>query len=174
MRKLLAGDVGATKTILGIYALEKGPREPLVEAFFSSNQYPSLAALAGTFLTEAKLDVEDACFGVAGPVIKGRATISNLSWLIDQTKLKKELRLKSVTLINDVEATAQGVPLLNTTELHCLNRGEVIQGGTRAVIAPGTGLGEAFLVWDGARYCAHASEGGHVDLPPLIPLRKIS
>jgi len=170
MRKLLAGDVGATKTILGIYTAEKGPREPLAEATFASSQHPSLAALAGAFLSQAKLDVEDACFGVAGPVIKGQATISNLSWRIDQAKLKKELRLKSVTLINDVEATAQGVPLLDTTERHCLNKGEEIERGTRAVIAPGTGLGEAFLVWDGARYRAHASEGGHADFAPANPL----
>jgi glucokinase len=166
MWKLLAGDVGATKTILGIYAAEQGPREPLAEATFASSQYPSLAALASAFLTEAKLAVENACFGVAGPVINGQATISNLSWRIDQVALKKELKLKSVTLINDVEATAQAVPLLNTAELHCLNKGEEIQGGTRAVIAPGTGLGEAFLFWDGVRFRAHASEGGHADFAP--------
>jgi glucokinase len=166
MKKLLAGDVGATKTILGIYATDKGPHEPLAEATFSSSQYPGLAALVGAFLTEAKLAVEDACFGVAGPVVNGRATVSNLSWRLDQARLKKELKLKSVILINDVEATALGVPLLKPAELHCLNKGEEIEGGTKAVIAPGTGLGEAFLCWDGARYQAHASEGGHVDFAP--------
>jgi glucokinase len=166
MRKLLAGDVGATKTILGIYSADKGPQEPLAEATFSSAEYPGLAALVGAFLTQAKLAVEDACFGVAGPVINGQATISNLSWRLDQARLKRELKLKSMILINDVEATAQAVPLLRPEELHCLNKGEEIQGGTKAVIAPGTGLGEAFLFWDGARYCAHASEGGHVDFAP--------
>ncbi len=166
MRKLLAGDVGATKTILGIYAAEQGPRKPLAEAVFSSSQYPSLAALAGAFLTQAKLAVEDACFGVAGPVINGRTTASNLSWHVDQAELKKELKLKAVTLINDVEAAAQGVPLLKPAELHRLNKGEEIQGGTKAVVAPGTGLGEAFLTWDGARFHAHASEGGQTDFAP--------
>jgi glucokinase len=170
MRKLLAGDVGATKTILGIYAADKGPQEPLAEATFSSSQYPSLAALAGAFLAEAKLAVEDACFGVAGPVVNGQATISNLPWRVDQAGLKKELGLKSVVLINDVEATALGVPLLKAPELHCLNKGEEIQGGTKAVIAPGTGLGEAFLIWDGARFHAHASEGGQVDFAPTNAL----
>jgi len=170
MRKLLAGDVGATKTILGIYAAEKGPRAPLAEAVFSSSQYPSLAALASAFLTQAKLAVEDACFGVAGPVVNGQTTISNLPWRVDQAELKEKLGLKSVILINDVEATAQGVPLLKTAELHCLNKGEEIQGGTKAVIAPGTGLGEAFLTWDGARYCAHASEGGQTDFAPTNAL----
>jgi glucokinase len=166
MKKLLAGDVGATKTILGIYAADKGPQEPLTEATFASAAYPGLAALAGAFLAEAKLAVEDACFGVAGPVINGQATISNLPWRVDQTELKEKLGLKSVLLINDVEATALGVPLLKTAELLCLNKGEEIEGGTKAVIAPGTGLGEAFLTWEGARYQAHASEGGQTDFAP--------
>ncbi len=170
MKKLLAGDVGATKTILGIYAADKGPQEPLAEATFSSSQYPSLAALASAFLTQAKQAVEDACFGVAGPVINGQATVSNLPWQVDQAGLKKELKLKSVILINDVVATALGVPLLKAAELHCLNKGAEIQGGTKAVIAPGTGLGEAFLFWDGARYQAHASEGGQTDFAPTNAL----
>jgi glucokinase len=163
MKKLLAGDVGATKTILGIYSADKGPRQPLAEATFSSSQYPSLSALAGAFLTQTKLAVEHACFGVAGPVVNGRATASNISWRLDQVVLKEELKLTSVLLINDVEATAQGVPLLKPADLHCLNKREEIEGGTKAVIAPGTGLGEAFLSWDGAGYRAHASEGGHAD-----------
>jgi glucokinase len=166
MRKLLAGDVGATKTILGIYTADKGPQEPLAQAAFASSQYPDLAALASAFLTQAKLDVDHACFGVAGPVVNGRATASNLSWRIDQAALKKELQLQSVVLINDVEASAEGVPLLKPKELHCLNKGEEIKGGAKAIIAPGTGLGEAFLTWDGARYRAHASEGGHADFAP--------
>ncbi len=166
MRKLLAGDVGATKTILGIYAADKGPREPLAEATFSSAAYPSLASLVSAFLSETKVDVADACFGVAGPVINGQTTSSNLPWGVDQAGLKKELKLKSVALINDVEATALGVPLLTPKELHCLNKGEEVKGGTKAVIAPGTGLGEAFLTWDGARYQAHASEGGQADFAP--------
>jgi len=170
MKRLLAGDVGATKTILGIYAADKGPRQPLAEATFFSSRYPSLAALAGAFLLEAKLAVADACFGVAGPVVNGQATISNLPWRVDQAELKKELGLKSVVLINDVEATALGVPLLNAPELHCLNKGEEIQGGAKAVIAPGTGLGEAFLTWEGARFQAHASEGGQTDFAPTNAL----
>ncbi|MCJ7663869.1 MAG: glucokinase [Desulfobacterales bacterium] len=170
MRKLLAGDVGATKTILGIYSAEKGPQEPLVEATFPSAQYPGLVALVSTFLSQADLAVEDACFGVAGPVVNGQATSSNLSWRVDQEGLKKELGLNAVILLNDVEATAQGVPLLKATELHCLNKGDEIKGGTKAVIAAGTGLGEAFLSWDGARFQAHASEGGHANFAPANPL----
>jgi glucokinase len=170
MKKLLAGDVGATKTMLGIYSAEQGPREPLAVATFPSSQYPSLAALVDVFLAEAKLTVEDAVFGVAGPVVNGLATISNLAWRIDQTNLKEELNLRSAILINDVEAAAQGVPLLKSADLETLNEGEPIPEGTKAIIAPGTGLGEAFLTWDGSRFRSHASEGGHSDFAPTNPL----
>jgi glucokinase len=169
---LLAGDVGATKTILGIYSAEKGAREPLAEATFSSSEYPSLAALVNEFLAQANLHVEDAVFGVAGPVVGNQATITNVSWIIDGAELKEKLQLKSVTLLNDVEAAAHGIPLLMPEDLHCLNKGESVQGGTKAVIAPGTGLGEAFLAWDGVRYHAHASEGGHTDFGPANPLEE--
>jgi glucokinase len=167
---LLAGDVGATKTILGIYSVEKGAREPLAEASFPSGQYPSLAALVSEFLTQTNLHVEDAVFGVAGPVVGNQATITNVSWVIDQGELKEKLNLRSVILLNDVEAAAQGIPLLKPEDLHCLNKGEPIRNGTKAVIAPGTGLGEAFLTWDGSRYRTHASEGGHTDFGPVNPL----
>jgi glucokinase len=167
---LLAGDIGATKTNLGVYATEKGPREPIVEETFPSGQYSSLEALVGAFLAQANLDMERAVFGVAGPVVGGQATITNLPWVIDEAELKKKLGLKSVLLLNDLRAIAQGVPQLKPQELYTLNKGEPILGGTKAVIAPGTGLGEAFLTWDGLQYRAYASEGGHVDFGPTNPL----
>jgi glucokinase len=163
---ILAGDIGATKINLGVYATEKGPREPLAEETFPSGQYSSLEALVGAFLAQAQMDMERAVFGVAGPVVGGQATITNLPWVIDEAELKKKLGFKSVLLLNDLRAIAQGVPLLKPQELYALNKGEPILGGTMAVIAPGTGLGEAFLTWDGSRYRAHASEGGHVDFAP--------
>ena len=167
---LLAGDVGATKTNLGIFSSERGSREPLTEATFSSGEYASLVELAGEFLTQTNLDVDQAVFGVAGPVVGGQATITNLSWAIDQTELKEKLKLKSVILLNDLEAVAHGVPLLEPKDLHVLNKGEPTPHGAKAVIAPGTGLGEAFLTWDGSRYRAYASEGGHTDFAPSNPL----
>ena len=167
---LLAGDIGATKTNLALYSGEKGPRKPLVEATFHSGQYPSLEVLAGEFLAQANLDVDSAVFGVAGPVVGDQATITNLPWVIDGSQLKKKLNLKSVFLLNDLKAVAQGVPLLDPDELYTLNKGDPIRGGTKAVIAPGTGLGEAFLTWDGSRYRAYASEGGHADFAPTNPL----
>jgi glucokinase len=167
---LLAGDIGATKTSLGVYSMEKGPREPIVEETFPSGQYPTLEVLAGEFLAQANLDVERAVFGVAGPVVGDQATITNLPWAIEGSQLKKKLNLTSVLLLNDLKAVAQGVPLLDPDELYTLNKGDPIRGGTKAVIAPGTGLGEAFLTWDGSRYRAYASEGGHADFAPTNPL----
>jgi glucokinase len=167
---ILAGDIGATKTNLGVYTPEKGPREPIAEETFPSGRHSSLEVLVGEFLAQAQMDVECAVFGVAGPVAGGQATITNLPWVIDEAQLKKKLNLKSVLLFNDLKVVAQGVPLLKPQELYALNKGEPILGGTKAVIAPGTGLGEAFLTWDGLRYRAYASEGGHADFAPTNPL----
>lgn len=163
---LLAGDVGATKTILGIYSPEGGPREPIAEATFPSGEYTDLVELVGAFLTQTDHDVEQAVFGVAGLVIGGQATVTNVSWIVDEAELKEKLKLKSALLLNDLEAAAQGVPLLKADELHTLNKGEPTPHGAKAVVAPGTGLGEAFLFWNGSQYRAHASEGGHTDFAP--------
>lgn len=167
---LLAGDIGATKTSLGVYSTEKGPREPIVEETFPSSRFSSLEMLVGEFLSQPDLDVDRAVFGVAGPVISGQATITNLSWVVDEAQLKKKLGFSSVFLLNDLKALAQGVPLLKAEDLYIINKGEPSLDGTKAVIAPGTGLGEAFLTWDGSRYRAYASEGGHADFAPTNPL----
>lgn len=167
---LLAGDIGGTKTNLGIYSHERGSRRPLAEATFSSARYPSLETLVQEFLKQASVVVDHASFGVAGPVLAGEASITNLPWVIHKKHLKDLLKLKSVHLLNDLEAIACGVPLLEQDDVHTLNKGIPIPQGTIAVIAPGTGLGEAFLVWDGFRYRAHASEGGHCDFGPTSDL----
>jgi len=167
---LLAGDIGGTKTNLGIYSPEKGAREPLFESTFPSPKYSSLETLTREFLNTADVTVDSASFGVAGPVIKGQAKTTNLPWVIDEVQLRKTLHLKSVRLLNDLEAIAYGVTTLGQKDLHTLNKGVAILGGTLAVIAPGTGLGEAFLTWNLTRYQAHASEGGHADFAPTNPL----
>jgi glucokinase len=163
---LLAGDIGGTKTNLGVYSPGSGPRSPISEATFPSSRYPSLEALAQDFLGQINLEVKSASFGVAGPVVEGRAKVTNLPWEIEAEKLRKALNVSSVTLINDLEAIAHAVPFLEPKDLHTLNDGKSAAGGNLAVIAPGTGLGEAFLAWDGSRYFAYASEGGHADFAP--------
>jgi len=163
---LLAGDIGGTKTNIGIYSPEKGPREPLFESTFLSSQYSSLEMLVSEFLSQVSIKIDRASFGVAGPVVSGRARITNLPWVIEEDQLMGSLHLKSVLLFNDLEAIAYGVNLLEEDDLHTLNKGVPTPRGTLAVIAPGTGLGEAFLIWEGERYFSYPSEGGHADFGP--------
>lgn len=163
---LLAGDIGGTKTDLAIFSPGVGPRSPLVQAEFHSANYASLTAMVQEFLATVDLSVTQACFDVAGPVLAGQAKVTNLPWVIDAETLQQELKVHTVWLLNDLEATAWAVPTLQPDELHTLQRGEAVPGGTMAVIAPGTGLGEGFLIWDGARYHPYPSEGGHADFAP--------
>jgi glucokinase len=166
---LLAGDIGGTKTDLAILSPEAGLRAPLVEATFPSGDYPGLEALAREFLTQVDFKVNRACFGVAGPVVNGRATITNLPWIMTETQLAKALNVDSVFLLNDLAAIANAIPALDSSDLYTLNEGKADQTGALAVVAPGTGLGEAYLTWDGTRYNAYASEGGHSDFAPANP-----
>ncbi len=162
----LAGDIGGTKTQLGIFSTERGLRRPLAEAEYPSCQYPGLESIVREFLNHTNLPVRRACFSVAGPVVDGSARITNLPWIINERHLCQALNLLTVHLLNDVEAIAHALPILEPEELHVLNKGYSTHGGNMAVIAPGTGLGEAFLTWDGSRYHVHASEGGHADFAP--------
>jgi glucokinase len=163
---LLAGDVGGTKTNLGVYSEDHGPRNPIVESTFLSTQFPSLEELVNEFLSQVSIRIQRASFGVAGPVFGGRARITNLPWVIEETSLRETIRADSVTIMNDLEAIAYGVTLLKHDDLHTINQGVPVDRGAMAVIAPGTGLGEAFLIWDGGRYRACPSEGGHADFGP--------
>src|SRR5262249_45528125 len=156
-----------TKTALGVFSQEKGPHEPLAEAEVHSLDYSSLEAIAKEFLAKAGLKVDRACFGVAGPVFAGRAHITNLPWDVDQASLAKELNLKAVHWLNDLEAIACAIPVLRPEHVETLSAGEPVERANIAVIAPGTGLGEAFLTWEGGEYRAHSSEGGHADFAPV-------
>jgi glucokinase len=163
---LLAGDIGGTKTDLAVFTPGGGPRTPLAQAEYPSARYPSLDALVREFLATTALPVTWACFDVAGPVIGGRAKVTNLPWELDEAALAQALELRAVHLLNDLEAVARAIPALTPEDLVTLNAGEPVSDGAIAVIAPGTGLGEAFLTWDGTRYRAFPSEGGHADFAP--------
>lgn len=163
---LLAGDIGGTKTELAVFSPEAGPRTPLAQARYPSARYPSLEALVREFLASTTLPVNWACFDVAGPVIGGRARITNLPWELDTGALASALGFRAVHLLNDLEAVARAVPALLPEDTVTLNDGVRVAGGSLAVIAPGTGLGEAFLTWDGSRHHAFPSEGGHADFAP--------
>lgn len=167
---LLAGDIGGTKTILALFAHEKGPRDPLVEETYPSREYGSLEDMVKEFQKEVDREVDQASFGVAGPVVNRRVEVTNLPWVVDEKKIEKELDISSIHLLNDLEAVSNAVPLLEGDDLQPLNPGTPAPEGTLAVIAPGTGLGEGFLTWDGSRYRAHSSEGGHTDFGPTSEL----
>jgi glucokinase len=141
----------------------------MAEKVFPSGDYPSLEAIAKEYLAEVHLPVTEACFVVAGPVNDGKASLTNLPWLIEESALAAALNLASVSLLNDVAGMANAVPYLNSDEVRTLREGEPVPGGAIALIAPGTGLGEAFLVWDGLRYRAYPSEGGHCNFGPTTP-----
>jgi glucokinase len=163
---LLAGDIGGTKTNLAIYSPDQGPRMPLVEATFPSDDYPSLQAIAQEFLSRTQYQVKWASFGVAGPVVDGHVKTTNLPWEMDETELRQALKLESVFLLNDLESVANAIPRLELEDIYTLNQGYRVEHGAIAVIAPGTGLGEGFLTWDGTHYRAYPSEGGHTDFGP--------
>src|SRR5690606_274809 len=159
-------DIGATKTSLAIYSAEDGPHRPLVEATFPSDDYPDLETLAREFLARVEYEVQYASFGVAGPVVDGHVKTTNLPWEMDETQLRDALGLQKVYLLNDLESIANAVPSLEANDLFTLNEGRPEPGGAIGIVAPGTGLGEGFLVWDGNRYRAYPSEGGHTDFAP--------
>src|SRR5215469_9122997 len=163
---LVAGHIGGTKTDLAIYSPEFGPHTPLAQTTVHSADYPSLQAMVTEFLIKVNVAVDVASFDVAGPVINGRAKTTNLPWVLDEGTLAHELNLKAAHLMNDLEAVARAVPALRPEDMITITKGEPVANGPIAIIAPGTGLGESFLTWDGAEYVAHGSEGGHSDFAP--------
>jgi glucokinase len=166
---LLVGDIGGTKVDLAVCRSEQDSWSPAAKKRFPSADYPSLEAIANEFIAEVDLPVTSACFAVAGPVSEGSATLTNLPWVVEESALQAALKLEGVRLLNDVEAIAAAVPHLRPADVRVLQQGDPVPGGAIAVIAAGTGLGEAYLTWDGSRYRAHPSEGSHVDFGPTSP-----
>jgi glucokinase len=161
---LLAGDIGGTKTNLSISSPD-GKLTPVVQATFRSANYPSLEAVVEDFLAGTDVPIDRAVFGVAGPVIHGQSTATNLPWVISEESLQEMLGIEEAKLLNDLEATAYGVPHLADDDLFILNDAPP-RSGTKAVIAPGTGLGEAVLCFWDEGYHVLPSEGGHTDFAP--------
>jgi len=172
---LLAGDIGGTKTVLALFPLNPTSTyfdQPDFSHTYASNAYDSLDAVVSDFLEKTGVQPESASFGVAGPVIHGRAQVTNLPWVIDTAVLQQTIGISHVYLLNDLESIANAVPYLTDNELIAVNKGERDPIGPIAVIAPGTGLGEAFLVHDGRRYHAFPSEGGHATFSPVNTVQR--
>ncbi len=163
---VLAGDIGGTKTNLGLFQMGKmRPTSKVIESY-SSRDAPNLEQIVSRFLDKHKVAITSTCLGVAGPVQGGRSKTTNLPWTISEHSIRRNFRWDLVRLINDLTATAYAIPLLTNRELHALNKARARKGQNLALIAPGTGLGMALLIWVENRYIPVASEGGHADFGP--------
>ncbi len=171
---VLAGDIGGTKTLLGLYADCGDHLEAVIEASFANKEYSCIDAVIDVFLS--RLDkgypgrIRSATLGVAGPVHGDRGTLTNLSWVIDAGALGTRFSIRDISVINDLVATAWSVDVIADEDLFVLKPG-IPQKGNAAVIAAGTGLGEAILFWDGRGRMPSASEGGHADFAPTTPIQ---
>jgi glucokinase len=163
---ILAGDVGATKTLLGLFRDEAAGLVRLREHRYASAEHQSLEAVCAAF-TAGEPRIDAACLGVPGVVIDGAAEASNLSWKMSEGVVARALGGAPVRLLNDLSAMAFGVVHLDESGYRVLNRGALPAGrGNIVAIAAGTGLGEAALAWDGATFHVVASEGGHSSFAP--------
>ena len=167
---ILAGDIGGTKTNLALFEYRDNTLHVHAQHQFFSREFSTLDEVITLFKEKTSMpDIDAACFGIAGPVVEGRCRTTNLPWDITTTDLEQYLGIQKVRLLNDLEATAYGMLYLPEDEFVDLNpKGRNIDGN-RAVIAAGTGLGEAMLYYDGNVYHPIGSEGGHSDFAPLTP-----
>jgi glucokinase len=163
---ILAGDIGGTNARLAYFQPQNGHLRLVSERTFPSREHSELGEIVNQFLEDSADKPEAACFGIAGPVRNGRVETSNLPWVIEQSRLAKQIHLPATLLINDLEASAWGIGALEDSDLVPLNRVSGPTVGNQGVIAPGTGLGEAGLFWDGSRHHVFACEGGHTDFGP--------
>ncbi|MGA7343514.1 MAG: glucokinase [Terracidiphilus sp.] len=161
---ILAGDVGGTKVNLALYDFTDGELKHTRDQQFAAKEYSGLEEIVKEFVVEEK--VTAACFGVPGPVREGRLRLTNLPWTLDSRELSTHLKIDYVFLINDLQANGYGIAELSAEQIFTLSEGDARQMGNRALISAGTGLGEAFLIWDGRDYVPYPSEGGHSDFAP--------
>lgn len=164
--RLLAGDVGGTKTRLALIEVVGNRVAATTETSYRSGELESLNEAIERFRSDHPLPYSGACFGVPGPVRNGRCVTTNLPWGLDTGSLAEATGVADTMLINDLEATAWGIAALGPEHFHVLNPGKPGASGNASVIAAGTGLGEAGLFWDGDRHVPFASEGGHTDFSP--------
>src|SRR5512138_1718843 len=167
---VLAGDIGGTKTSLALFSINDDKLRMETEHNFPSKKYSGLVPILDEFSVRNNKSIDAACFGVAGPVVDGHVKTTNLPWVIDSQVLRQALRVDTVYLLNDLEAAAYGVFTLDNEEFYTLNEGTMHSTGNKALIAAGTGLGQAILYDDGRHFHALPSEGGHADFAPRTEL----
>lgn len=163
---VLAGDIGGTKTHLALFSIRGERLHAEKSRSFPSKQYAGLVPVLRDFLADDRHPIDCACFGIAGPVVDSKVKTPNLAWMVDRVELSDALKLDSVTLLNDLEAAGYGIFTLANDEFLSLNEGVIHGSGNKALIAAGTGLGQAILYDDGRHFRPLASEGGHADFAP--------
>ena len=161
---ILAGDVGGTKVNLAIYDFANGNLKLVRDKHYWARDYTGLQEIVNEFVVSEK--ITSACFGVPGPVREGRLRLTNLPWTLDSRELAANLKIEYVFLINDLQANGYGIAELTGDQIYTLSEGDARQMANRALISAGTGLGEAFMIWDGRDYVPYPSEGGHSDFAP--------
>src|SRR5271170_2874155 len=163
---ILAGDVGGTKIHLALYNMVEGHLVPVRDEKFPAHEFPGLEGAVERFLNagaEDKKSITAACFGVPGPVRDGRLKLTNLPWTLDCRELQSSIGIPHIFLINDLEANGYGIPQLAPDKIFTLHAGDPNATGHQGLIAAGTGLGQALLIWDGKTHTPIPSEGGHCD-----------
>lgn len=163
---ILAGDIGGTNARLAFFEPNNGSLRLVSSSVFPSRDYATLDEIVVKFVNSSSVRPDAACFGIAGPVQQNHVKASNLPWTIDGERLANEIKLKRAVLINDLEANAWGIAGLEPKDVVPLNKVDGTPVGNQAVIAAGTGLGEAGMYWDGQQYHIFACEGGHTDFAP--------
>ena len=162
---ILAGDIGGTKTYLALFDESKNRLEKIRESRFENRKFPDLDSIVEEFLKDGNEKPEIACLGVAGPIVEGNCSLTNLDWRVETGRLKKQF--DKVYLIDDLVAMAYAVPCLEDKDVAVLQSGLQLKEGRISVVAAGTGLGQAFLIPTGSgKYYAVDSEGGHADFAP--------
>jgi len=166
---LLAGDIGGTKTLVGLFSPASQRPELVDVRSFATCDYPSLEAILAEFLGGQGRQspmVRAASFGVAGPIVAQVAHLTNVPWFVDAAAVAVRFGFPRVTLLNDLQAMAYSVPVLHPDELAVLQAGRLVPTGNAALIAAGTGLGEALLHYVDGRFVPSPTEGGHADFAP--------
>jgi glucokinase len=163
---ILAGDIGGTKTLLGLFDPTPTRPRPIVIRSFPTLDFDGLTAMIASFVEKEAITrstIHSGCFGAAGPVVGDAVKLTNVPWQVDAREVEQAFGLRHVSLLNDLEAMAHAVPVLQEPEVHVLQAGEALRDGNMALIAAGTGLGEALLHNVDGRFIPSASEGGHAD-----------
>ncbi|MEW6531096.1 MAG: glucokinase [Thermodesulfobacteriota bacterium] len=166
IKYVLAGDVGGTKTNLGLFQLKGDRPEAIAVKSYPSSEYGGLEEVVLQFLHDQHQTVDSACFGIAGPVQKGVSRVTNLPWKVSEEGIRERCGIAKAVLINDLAATANAIPILRESELENLNKRPAEPDGSIGLVAPGTGLGIGLLVFREGQPTVIPSEGGHVDFAP--------